>query len=111
MFKELGGIMSMLGNRKELAARVSELRTKRVEGTAGGMVTVEMNGFLKVVSCRIDPQVFEQGDRELLEDLVATATNEAVKKAQELQGEVVGFPNMGEMLSKLGEEIPDGPPT
>ena len=36
----------------------------------GGMVEIEINGLLEVLHCRIDPQLFAQGDRELLEDLV-----------------------------------------
>ena len=35
------------------------------------MVEIEINGLLEVLHCRIDPQLFAQGDRELLEDLVA----------------------------------------
>ncbi len=39
-----------------------------------------MNGLQEVLNCRIDPALFAQGDRELIEDLVRGATNDAIAK-------------------------------
>jgi DNA-binding YbaB/EbfC family protein len=61
------------------------LSVKTVEGSSGGgMVTVEMNGLLEVVSVKIDPSIFEIGDVEMLEDLVTAAVNEAVRKVKDI---------------------------
>jgi nucleoid-associated protein EbfC len=55
-----------------------------VEGSAGGgAVTVKVNGRLEVVSVKIDPKLVNEGDNELLEDLVAAAVNAALVKARE----------------------------
>ena len=51
-----------------------KLKDRRTTGTAGGgMVEIEINGLLEVLRCRIDEQLISQGDRELIEDLVAAA--------------------------------------
>jgi DNA-binding YbaB/EbfC family protein len=61
------------------------LSVKTVEGSSGGgMVTVEMNGLLEVVSVKIDPSIFEIGDVEMLEDLMTAAVNEAVRKVKDI---------------------------
>ena len=65
-----------------------ELANKEVAGTSGGgMVVVRMNGQQEVISVRIEPEVFDEGDREMLEDLVAAAVNEARRQALELAQE------------------------
>lgn len=63
----------------------SELANKTVEATVGGgMVTVIANGQGDFVSVKIDPQVINPEDPEMLEDLILSAFNEAKKRAQEL---------------------------
>ena len=58
-----------------------ELASKVVEGTAGGgMVTVEMNGKNQVISLKLDPEVVDKDDVEMLEDLIIAALNEAQEK-------------------------------
>lgn len=71
-----------------------ELNELRVCGESGaGMVTVTMNGRHDVISVHIDPSLLTE-DKEMLEDLLAAAVNDAVRraeeKAQELQKERVG---------------------
>lgn len=62
-----------------------ELGTMTVEATSGGgVVTVVANGHQEIMSVKIDPQVIDPEDAEMLEDLVLAATNEALRKAQEL---------------------------
>jgi DNA-binding YbaB/EbfC family protein len=69
----------------KMAEMQEELAKKEVEGTSGGgMVTVKMNGQQEVLSVRIEADVFEEGDREMLEDLVVAAVNEARRAALEL---------------------------
>jgi DNA-binding YbaB/EbfC family protein len=56
----------------------------RVEATAGGgMVTVKMSGNKTVTEVRIDPEVVDKNDVEMLQDLVTAAVNEASRKVDE----------------------------
>ena len=106
--QQMGGKLKDLGE---------ELKTKRAEGTAGGgLVTVEVNGLGEVLSCRIDPSLVSSGDRELIEDLIPAAVNQAVTKSKELHAEAMkslteGFdmPGLNSMLSQLSGGGPDGP--
>ena len=62
----------------------SEAATKTVEGSAGGgMVTAVANGKGELLSVKIDPEVARE-DLEMLQDLVAAAANDALRKAREL---------------------------
>ena len=55
-----------------------------VEGSAGGgMVKVIANCKLEVISVHIEPEVINADDKEMLEDLVSAATNQAIKTAQD----------------------------
>jgi len=62
-----------------------QLEHETVEVTAGGgAITAVMNGHMKLLSIKIDPEVVDPEDVETLEDLVVAAVNEATTKAQEL---------------------------
>ena len=77
-FSNLGGLMQMaqqrMQNIKDQAAKT------RCEGTAGGMVRVVVTGEMEVVTVEIDGKAMY--DKELLEDLVRAATNDAMRKAR-----------------------------
>ena len=65
-----------------------EMAERSVEASSGGgMVTVTANGKQEVLSIRIEPEVVDPEDVEMLQDLVAAAVNEALKKAQEMVAE------------------------
>lgn len=69
----------------EMARVQEELGTMTVEGTAGGgVVTVVANGHQEIMAVKIDPQIIDPEDPEMLEDSVLAAVNEALRKAQEL---------------------------
>ena len=83
MFKGLGNLSSLLRQAQEIGGRMKglnqELRSRRATGSAGGgMVEVEVNGLLEVLGCRVDKQLVEQADCEMIEDLVTTAVNQAI---------------------------------
>ncbi|XID92109.1 YbaB/EbfC family nucleoid-associated protein [Paenibacillaceae bacterium WGS1546] len=62
-----------------------ELGNKTVEGTAGGgVVSVTVNGHKKVLDIKIKPEAVDPEDVEMLQDLVLTAVNDAMTKADEL---------------------------
>ena len=66
---------------QDLAKAQEELANKIVEGSAGGgMVKVEMNGKNQIVSLKIDKEVVDPEDVEMLEDLIIAAINEAQEK-------------------------------
>ena len=70
---------------KKMAEAQEELGEKKVEGTAGGgMVTVIVTGHKEIVEVTIKPEVVDPDDIEMLQDLVLAATNDALKKADEL---------------------------
>jgi nucleoid-associated protein EbfC len=63
----------------------------RVEATAGGgMVTVKMSGNKTVTEVRIDPEVVDKNDVEMLQDLVTAAVNEASRKVDEAAQREIG---------------------
>jgi hypothetical protein len=67
-----------------------QLRARRATGSAGGgMVEIEVNGLLEVLRCHVDQQLVEQGDREMIEDLVATALNQAIANGKQLHMEAM----------------------
>ncbi len=68
-----------------------ELGTKEIEGSAGGgVVTVTVNGHKKVLSVNIKPEVVDPEDIDMLQDLVLTAVNDAITKADELANKDMG---------------------
>src|SRR3990170_1530093 len=65
----------------KLKQQIDEIR---VEATAGGgMVTVRMNGNKTVTGVKIDPEVVDKNDVEMLQDLITAAVNEASRKVEE----------------------------
>ncbi|MCJ2163944.1 MULTISPECIES: YbaB/EbfC family nucleoid-associated protein [unclassified Pseudodesulfovibrio] len=61
------------------------LKTQVVEASSGGgMVTIKITGGQEVTEVVIEPSVMEAGDVEMLQDLVMTAANEAIKKSKEM---------------------------
>lgn len=70
---------------KKMKKIQEELKDKTVEASSGGgMVTVTANGQQEVLSIKIEPEVVNPDDVEMLEDLILAAVNEAKKKAEEL---------------------------
>ena len=64
----------------KIAKLQQEMAEKEVEASAGGgMVKVVMNGRQEMKSITIDKSVLESGDTEMLQDLIITAVNEAVR--------------------------------
>lgn len=68
-----------------------ELGNKSVEGTAGGgVVTVVVTGHKQVQSITIKPEAVDPDDVEMLQDLVLTAVNDAMKKADDMASAEMG---------------------
>jgi nucleoid-associated protein EbfC len=84
MKNQLAGLMQQAQKMQENVKRLNdELASIEVEGQAGaGMVKVTMTCKYKVRRVSIDPSLAGE-DREMLEDLVAAAFNDAVRRAEE----------------------------
>jgi len=71
-----------------MAKLQEELSEKTVETSAGGgMVTVIATGKQEIASIKIDPEVVNQEDIEMLEDLVLAAVNDALFQAKQMVSE------------------------
>ncbi len=86
------GFGNIFKQAQEMHAKISqvqeELASRTVEASAGGgMVTVLINGKQEVVSVRLDPEVVSRDEIEMLQDLIRAATNEAIRKSQEMMTE------------------------
>jgi DNA-binding YbaB/EbfC family protein len=68
-----------------------ELETKTVEAQAGGgMVRVVVNGKFEIISLKIEKEVVNPEDIEMLQDLIAAAVNEGIRKSQEMASSEMG---------------------
>lgn len=86
-----GMMKQMQKMQKKMAEAQEELGEKRVEGTAGGgMVSVIVSGHKEVLEVNIKEEVVDPDDIEMLQDLVLAATNDALKKADEISNQTMG---------------------
>jgi nucleoid-associated protein EbfC len=116
MLGALGSLGSLIKQAKQLEGKLAgigeELRSKRAIGQAGGgMVEMEVNGMEEVLSCKIDPSLLSTGDRELLEDLICAAANQAIAKAKQLHSDAmrnlaggISLPGLDDALLKMTSE-------
>ncbi|PYM89312.1 MAG: YbaB/EbfC family nucleoid-associated protein [Candidatus Rokuibacteriota bacterium] len=87
----------------QMAALQEEVAKRKVEATAGGgMVTVEANGKQELTAVKIDPEVINKDDAQMLEDLVLAACNEALRKSRELVQQELGKLTGGMKIPGLG---------
>ena len=117
MLKGLGNLASLIKQAQQMGGKMQglgeELKQLRATGSAGaGMVEVEVNGLGELLSCRLEPSLVAKQDRELLEDLIVAATNQALSKARQLHAEAmkglaggIELPGLDEALSKLTGEL------
>lgn len=114
MFKGLANLAQIMKQAQEAQSKMGELKERLGRLTAsgaagGGLVSVEMNGHQEVLGCRIDESLLRPADREMLEDLVVAATNEALRKVKEAAAgefsqlaEGMDLGAMKEMLGGMG---------
>ncbi|MCX8117094.1 MAG: YbaB/EbfC family nucleoid-associated protein [Desulfobacterota bacterium] len=86
------GFGNLLKQAQQIHTKITQLQEemagKTVEASSGGgMVRIVMNGRQEVLSLRIDPEVVNKEDVEMLQDLVLAAVNEAIRKSQEMMTE------------------------
>ncbi|MCK5244511.1 MAG: YbaB/EbfC family nucleoid-associated protein [Desulfobacterales bacterium] len=95
MAKGFGNMGNMMKQAQKMQSRIFQIQEKMAEKTVeasvgGGMVTVVANGKQQVISVKIDPEVVNRDDVEMLEDLITAAVNDALKRAQEMVSEEIG---------------------
>jgi DNA-binding YbaB/EbfC family protein len=79
-------LMKQMQQAQVAAGKIQEeLAAKSVEGSAGGLVTVTMNGHGKLTALKIKPEAVDPQDVEALEDLILVAVQDASAKADALQ--------------------------
>ena len=87
-----GGMGNLLKQARQMQEKVAKLQeeaaSRTVEASAGGgMVNVTANGAGDILSVKIEKQVVDPEDVEMLEDLVRAACNEASRKGREMVAE------------------------
>jgi DNA-binding YbaB/EbfC family protein len=84
----MGGMAGLMKQANQMQLKMKklqeELATREFSGTSGGgAVTAKVNGDNKVLSLVINPEVMKSGDVEMLQDLITSAVNDALKVAKE----------------------------
>ena len=73
------------GFQEKMANMQDELASKQVSSTVGGgMVSVTVNGRNEIIDLKIEPEVINPDDPQMLQDLVKAAVNDAMSKAAEM---------------------------
>jgi len=106
MFDKLSQLAGLMKNLPRIQEEVGKFQQKLGQlvamGDAGaGMVSVTANGRMEVLRCSLSDEAMKLNDREMLEDLIRAATNQALEKVRELVQE-----ETGKMASGLG--LPPG---
>ena len=100
---KINDLGDLLGQAQQMQAHMQQLQSEiaktEVVGESGaGLVRLTMNGAHEVLKVRIDPSLMQQGDeREVVEELIAAAANDAVRRVEAAQRE-----KMSEMAGGLG---------
>jgi hypothetical protein len=103
--KGLGNLKQLKRIQEQITRIQEEMASRRIEASSGGgMVTAVMNGYGELVDLRIDPQVVDPQDVEMLQDLILAAVREAKRRAQEVLQQEMGRlipPGLGGYFSGL----------
>ena len=100
-FPQMGGNMNNMMKQLKKAQENMQKKQEEIEATIlevdKGMVKVEITGKKEIKSITIDPELVDQDDVEMLEDLIMVAVNEAIAKADDLMNS-----EMGKLTGGLG---------
>ena len=76
---------------QQMAQKQAELAEKTVTAqSGGGMVTATVNGAHELLELSIDPDVIDPEDKEMQEDMVVAAVNQAMQQAEEMAQQELG---------------------
>jgi hypothetical protein len=105
--KMIGDLMKQAQKMQQEMGKIQEeSKKKTVEASAGGgMVVAVANGAMEILSIKIEKDVVNPDDIDMLQDLVVAAANEALRRAQQMvsddMGKITGgmnIPGMGNVL-------------
>lgn len=99
MQKQMQQMQAMQKKMDELQGEIEKMEATATSG--GGVVTVVANGRKELTSIKIKPEVVDVDDIEMLEDLILTAANEAIRQMEEISQN-----EMAKLSSSLG--LPPG---
>ncbi len=90
--KNVMDLQKMMKAAKEMQDRLQqELAALRVEGSSGGgMVNLVLDGHKALLSIRIEPEVADKNEIEMLQDLIVAAFNDAAAKVDEAMAQKLG---------------------
>ncbi len=98
-----GGANPLAAAQEMIAKAQQELAETSVEGSAGGgAVRITMSGEQKVTGIKIEPEVVDPDDVEMLQDMIMAAIGDATEKAAALQAQSFGAITGGLNLPGLG---------
>jgi nucleoid-associated protein EbfC len=102
--KNMMDLQKMLRTAKDMQDKLQkELAAMRVEGTSGGgMVTVALDGHKRLLALRLEPEVVNRDEIDMLQDLVVAAFNDAAAKVDEAVGQKLGGLAGGLKIPGLG---------
>jgi nucleoid-associated protein EbfC len=94
MFRGMGQMAELLRNLPRIQEQTVQFQQRvaalTAEGSAGGgMVTVKVNGKHEMLSCALSDELLATKDREMIEDLIRAATNQAQEKIRQLTADEV----------------------
>ena len=89
MTKGLGGMLKQAQKIQAQLAKIQEEMAQRTieASSGGGMVSVVVNGKQEVISIKIEREVVDPDDIDMLQDLILAALNEGIRKSQEMVSE------------------------
>jgi DNA-binding YbaB/EbfC family protein len=110
MLEKLSAFAGLIRNlpkmKEEIERAQQRLGQLTAEGDAGGgMVKVRANGRMEILTCSISEDAMKSNDRELLEELIRSATNQALEKVRRLAAEEMSQTMTGMGLPK-GMNLP-----
>ena len=90
-----GGMGNLMKQAQQMQQKMMKLQEEIAKKTleasvGGGMVSVTVNGKNEVLRIKIEPQVVDPNDVEMLEDLIVAGVNEAIRKAQDMVNDEMG---------------------
>ncbi|MFH1091156.1 MAG: YbaB/EbfC family nucleoid-associated protein [Pseudomonadota bacterium] len=88
MAKGMGPMSHLVKEAQKMQERIAKLQEELAEKTVtatsgGGMIAVEANGAQEIISIKIEKEVVDPGDVDMLQDLILAAVNEALNKSRE----------------------------
>src|SRR5260370_10493584 len=106
LFDKIGQFAGLLRNlpkmKEEIERTQQRLGQLTAEGDAGGgMIKMKVNGKMEVLSCSLSDEAVKLNDREMLEELIRAAANQALAKVRQQNAE-----EMGKLAAGLG--LPPG---